>query len=184
MSNDLSAITATSSNSESSNVVELRRTQTQGQIRQAKIHSSISIIRGNADGAGEVNFKELLMNNTVDLRKDRLLSKQIKKIFADGIKMEDPLEECSVRQSAYCFSLGLSPEFLREKQSSVYRNLLALSNGRSETHKRRIDEFKKANPPNTRLPLDNCCGDQTHMCRVIRQIKKDVPRTTSTFENE
>ena len=27
--------------------------------------------------------------------------------------------------------------------------------------------------------MDSCCGDQTDMCRFIRQIKKDVPRTSS-----
>ena len=40
--------------------------------------------------------------------------KQINKVFADGIKLEDPLEECSVRQAAYCLSLGISPDYLRE----------------------------------------------------------------------
>jgi len=59
----------------------------------------------------------LLLNNPSDYRKDHILTKQIAKIFADGIKLEDPLEESSVRQAAYCLTLGLPPEFLRENQS-------------------------------------------------------------------
>ena len=47
-----------------------------------------------------------------------------------------------------------------------------------------MEEFKSLNAPGTRLPLDNCCEEDTNMCRILRQIKKDVPRTSSTFSNE
>ena len=47
-----------------------------------------------------------------------------------------------------------------------------------------MEEFKRVNGSSKRLPLDNCCEDQTAMCRVLRQIKKDVPRTSSTFTDE
>ena len=64
----------------------------------------------------QINFKALLMNSTtVDYKKDRCLVKQIKKFFADGIKIDNnPEEEASLRKSAYCLSLGLSPQFLEE----------------------------------------------------------------------
>ena len=107
--------------------------------------------------------------------------KQIRKIFADGIRMEDTLEECCIRQQAYSLMLGLSLDFLRENQSELYRSSLETSIERVKTHKSRMDEFREANGANVRLPLDNCCGTDTKMCRIIRQIKKDVPRTTSTF---
>ncbi len=64
----------------------------------------------------------------------------------------------------------------------LYENLLKKSTDRNEKHKERMDAFKQENGPTARLPLDNCCGPDTNMCRIIRQIKKDVPRTTSTFE--
>ena len=77
-----------------------------------KPREKINVIKSSP--TEEVNFKELLMNNTprVD-RKDRLLRKKISKIFADGIRMDDPLEESSIRQAAYCLTLGLPPEYLR-----------------------------------------------------------------------
>ena len=42
------------------------------------------------EAAEVVNFKELLETNPINYRKDRLLTKQIKKIFAEGIKLDDP----------------------------------------------------------------------------------------------
>ena len=45
-----------------------------------------------------------------------------------------------------------------------------------------MDTYKKMHGLQVRLPLDDCCEDGTEMCKVIRQIKKDVPRTSSTFE--
>ena len=59
-----------------------------------------------------VNFKHLLETNPVNYRKDRLLVKRIKKIFADGIKFDSPVEEARVRKDAYQLSLGLSTKYL------------------------------------------------------------------------
>lgn len=42
-----------------------------------------------------------------------------------------------------------------------------------------METYRAENGPRARLPLDSCCGDQTEMCKFIRQIKKDVPRTSS-----
>ena len=42
-----------------------------------------------------------------------------------------------------------------------------------------MEEYRAENGPRARLPLDNCCGGQAEMCKFIRQIKKDVPRTSS-----
>ncbi len=64
----------------------------------------------------------------------------------------------------------------------MYEDLLKVSAERNNKHKERMDTFKLENGPTARLPLDNCCEADTNMCRIIRQIKKDVPRTTSTFE--
>ena len=64
----------------------------------------------------------------------------------------------------------------------IYLNLLSVSAARNEKHRLRMDAFKEENGATARLPLDNCCEEDTNMCRIIRQIKKDVPRTTSTFE--
>ena len=47
-----------------------------------------------------------------------------------------------------------------------------------------MDEFKRLNGPEVRLPFDNCCDEETNMCKILRQIKKDVPRTSSTFNND
>ena len=44
-----------------------------------------------------------------------------------------------------------------------------------------METFKRVNGEHARLPLDDCCEDETKMCNVIRQIKRDVPRTSSTF---
>ena len=38
--------------------------------------------------------------------------------------------------------------------------------------------------PKFKLPFNSCCGSETHMCKVLSQIKKDVPRTTATFKME
>ena len=65
-----------------------------------------------------------------------------------------------------------------------YRNLLKVSAERADKHKERMDAFKAEHGPGVRLPLDNCCEEQTNMCKILRQIKKDVPRTTSTFNQE
>ena len=50
---------------------------------------------------------------------------------------------------------------------------------RQQNHTRRMEEYRTEHGPRARLPLDSCCGDDTNMCRFIRQIKKDVPRTSS-----
>jgi hypothetical protein len=59
----------------------------------------IKVITGNL--VEQVNFKSLLEINLVNYRKDRLLVKRIKKIFADGIKFSDLKEEVQVRKDAY-----------------------------------------------------------------------------------
>lgn len=107
--------------------------------------------------------------------------KQVDKVFADGIQLEDELEECSVRQYAYCYSLGLSPEYIHSHQSALYYGLLKMSQARNENHKERMDAYKAVHGANARLPLDDCCEEETRMCKVIRQIRRDVPRTSSTF---
>jgi len=135
----------------------------------------------NTSPAKQVGFQELLESNPINYRKDRLLMKQIKKVFADGIRLEDPQEEIGTRRAAYCLTLGISPQFLSEHMSPLYSGFLRTSKSREEQHKERIQEFKEKNGPYARLPLDSCCDD-VHMCKIIRQIKKDVPRTTSTFQ--
>ena len=59
----------------------------------------IKVITGNL--VEQVNFKSLVETNLVNYRKDRLLVKRIKKIFADGIKFSDLKEEVQVRKDAY-----------------------------------------------------------------------------------
>lgn len=92
--------------------------------------------------------------------------KQIKKVFADGIELEDPQEEVQLRRAAYCLSLGITPEFLENHQRPLYVRLLDESAERSDIHKERMDDFKKKNGPKVRLPLDNCCEETTNMCKV------------------
>jgi len=40
--------------------------------------------------------------------------KQIKKVFADGISLPDPIQEMKKRRDAYCFTLGITPEFVEQ----------------------------------------------------------------------
>ena len=157
---DLSAVTATSSNS-SANNPEKRPSKTQ------KVHVPIKVITPCAD-ASQINFKDLLENKAATFQRDRILIKQIRKIFADGIRLEDKLEECCVRQKAYSLMLGLSLDFLRDHQVSLYHSLLEKSVARCTNHKSRMDEFRDTHGANVRLPLDDCCGDDTKMCRIIR----------------
>ena len=46
--------------------------------------------------------------------RDKVQLKEIKKVFADGISHDDPEHTCSIRRQAYCLSLGITDEFLRE----------------------------------------------------------------------
>ena len=71
------------------------------------------------------------------------MTKQIKKVFADGIKAETIEEETQIRKSAYCLSLGFSKQFLEEHQTPLYESLLKASNDRNEEHKVRMEEFKR-----------------------------------------
>jgi len=109
--------------------------------------------------------------------------KQIKKVFADGISLKDPMEEVTTRRDAYCLTLGISLEFLEQHQNAIYSGLLTKASQRQLNHNSRMEEFRAENGPKARLPLENCCGDQTEMCRFVRQIKKDVPRTSSSSFN-
>ena len=57
----------------------------------------------------QIDFEALLARCTQqNYKKDRCLAKQIKKVFADGIKAETPEQTAKLRKSAYCLSLGLS----------------------------------------------------------------------------
>ena len=69
-------------------------------------------------------FRALLEQNSSEYRKDRLLIKQIKKVFADGITMKDTKEELQTRRDAYCLSLGISLDFLEQHQTAFYQKLL------------------------------------------------------------
>lgn len=82
--------------------------------------------------------------------------------------MDDPEEEVKLRQSAYCLCLGLSPRFIAETMTERYHTLLVRVKNRVESHKERMNAFKKANGPGVRLPLDSCCEEETIMCRIIR----------------
>ena len=101
--------------------------------------------------------------------------------FANGFFKDDPLEAMLIRQSAYCLSLGFSLQYIRQVQAPEYERLLNLSKVRKAAHHQRQEEYRKEHGPKARLPFNACCGEETHMCRVMRQIKKDVPRTTGTF---
>jgi len=89
-------------------------------------------------------------------------------VFADGIKIEDENEEVATRRAAYCLSLGISTEFINQYQTPFYQNKLQASIKRAEIHKQRMDDFKREHGPAQRLPLDNCCGEETEMCRILR----------------
>ena len=86
-----SAVTAASSNS-GSNSKQLSNNNESGRNIAASqyIHRNQIKIVSEPEAAEVVNFKELLETNPINFRKDRLLVKQIKKIFAEGIKLDDP----------------------------------------------------------------------------------------------
>lgn len=109
-----------------------------------------------------------MLRNSTDFQKDRLLMKQIKKVFADGISVKDPTEEVAVRRDAYCLTLGISLDFLEQHQNATYLSYLDKARQRQLNHNSRMEEFRAENGPKARLPLDTCCGDQTEMCRFIR----------------
>ena len=89
-----------------------------------------------------ISFKELLEDNTQSYMRDKVQLKEIKKVFADGISHDDPQLTCSIRRQAYCLSLGISAEFIRDHQNAYYESLLARSRQRCDTHKQRMEEFK------------------------------------------
>ena len=121
------------------------------------------------------------LKERTDFRLERPLRKCIAKIFADGIRNGDTEQTAVSRRHAYCLSLGLTEEYLQNVAKPAYESLLQQSLARYTVHKMRIDAFRAEHGREKRLPLDNCCEDHTPMCRVLRQIRKDVPRTSSTF---
>lgn len=94
MSADFSAMTATSSNSSGARGnSEVRRATTMriAAMQKGREFAPIKVISDNSSEF--VNFKHLLETCPENYRKDRLLVKRIKKIFADGISIEDVKEQ-------------------------------------------------------------------------------------------
>ena len=162
VSADFSAVTAASSNSSGARGNSGVRRNTSMRLVAKPNAREFAPIKVISDNSSEfVNFKHLLETCPENYRKDRLLVKRIKKIFADGISIEDVMEQAQVRKDAYCLSLGLSARFLEEYTRPIYQNLLKVSSERNEKHKLRMEAFKEQNGPNARLPLDSCCDDET-----------------------
>lgn len=110
-----------------------------------------------------------MRQNQLNFRTDRALKAKVDKIFADGIRREDPLEEMLVRQSAYCLSLGFSLDYIRNVKAPEYERLVQIQAERMERHQTRMEEFKAEHGKTARLPLNDCCGaDETPYCRVVR----------------
>ena len=82
------------------------------QIKRTYQFEPIKIIQ--AEPAKNIPFSELLAQPANHYRKDRVMMKQIKKIFADGISLPDQEQEMMVRRDAYCLTLGITKQFLDE----------------------------------------------------------------------
>ena len=76
----------------------------------------------------------MLRNNQLNFRTDKNLRTKVDKIFADGIRREDPLEEMLVRQSAYCLSFGFSLEYIQKVKTPEYEQLVQLQVIRYDRH--------------------------------------------------
>ena len=93
MSADFSAVTAASSNSSGARGNSGVRRNTSMRLVAKPNAREFAPIKVISDNSSEfVNFKHLLETCPENYRKDRLLVKRIKKIFADGISIEDVME--------------------------------------------------------------------------------------------
>ena len=96
--------------------------QSHAQFKKAQ-SLAVKVVKVSNDE--NINFQELLEDKTQSYLRDKVQLKEIKKVFADGISHDDPEQTCSIRRQAYCLSLGITPEFLRDYQNAYYQGLLA-----------------------------------------------------------
>ena len=76
------------------------------QIKKSREFNPIKIV--TAEPAQNIPFSDLLEQPASDYLRDRIMMKQIRKIFADGISLPDPQEEVKKRREAYCLTLGIT----------------------------------------------------------------------------
>ena len=107
------------------------------QIKRPKEFNEIKVV--TAAPASNIPFCDLLEQPTSAYLKDRMLMKQIRKIFADGISLPDPVEETKKRRDAYCLTLGITKQFIEEYQRPLYQGLLQVSTQRQRDHTQRMD---------------------------------------------